>query len=58
MAWEGISKQLLAQEAKDNFPKMGDFPNLNLTSIPFPSQGNNFINQLLDDWAQKGKKGR
>ena len=29
-----------------------------LTSIPFPSQGNNFLNQFLaeiNDWAQKTK---
>ena len=31
---------------KSVFPKMGDFPNSNLTSIPFPSQGNNFLHQL------------
>ena len=47
MAWEGISQHLLAQEAKKKrFPKMGNSPNSNLTSIPFPSQGNNFLYQL------------
>ena len=34
---------------------MGGFPNLNLTSIPFPYSCINFPNQFLDDWAQKTK---
>ena len=28
------------------FPKMGNSPNSKLTSIPFPSQGNNFLHKF------------
>ena len=41
---------------KHFFSKMGGLPNSKLTSIPFPSKRNNFLNQLLDDWAQKTKR--
>ena len=43
---------------KHVFSKMGGLPKLNLTSIPFPSQGNNFPNQFLAkiiDWHTNTK---
>ena len=44
----------LAHKSKFIFPKMGAFPNTNLTAILFPSQGINYLNQFLEeinDWA-------
>ena len=43
---------------KTRLSKMGGLPNLNFTSIPFPSQGNNFPNHFLAeiiDWHKKTK---
>ena len=56
MGEEWISRLLLAPKSKTCFFKMGGLPNSNLTSIPFPSQVNNFLNRFLEeinDWHKK-----
>ena len=48
----------LPHKSKIRFPTIMGFPNTNLTAILFPSQGINYLNQLLEeinDWAQNKK---